>query len=100
MQNVKLGYHAIIEAANAVCLLKATLPNRQSRTQSLLAFWSAGQRQENSGDTKSRPQKSCGSGCSTHALVLKRKSNIPKREHEIRSNFLFRKLETIDNDSQ
>lgn len=99
MQNVKLGYRAIIEVANAVCLLKATLPKRQSRTQSLLAFWSARQRQENSGDTRSRPQKSCGSACSAHALVLKRKSNIPEREHEIRSNFLSRKLETID-DSQ
>lgn len=93
MQNVRLGYRAIIEVANAVCLLKATLPKRQSRTQSLLAYWSAGQRQENSGDTKSRPQKLCGSACSTHALV-------PERKHEIRRNLLFRKLETIDNDSQ
>ena len=78
MQNAKLGYRAIIEVANAVCLLKETLSNRQSRTQSLLAFWSAGQRQENSGDTKSRPQNHA---VPVVTLVLKRKSNIPEHEH-------------------
>ena len=62
MQNVKLGYRAIIEVANAVCLLKETLSYRQSRTESS-GFLVSGATPGKLWGHQISTAESCGSGC-------------------------------------